>query len=562
MNKVYTRINWENYPSTNTPLNESNLNKLDFATNEIDNRLIEMDTTKVGLSELSNNVKDWTMDETTGVITITKYSGEKITFDLNIEKIPVSFVLDSDGILYMTTSDGTVFTANIGSMIPVLTFTDSDTIAVTSSGEGATKSYSFSIKNGSVTEDMLQPDYLADIKVETATSTKNATDSETNAKLSKSYAVGTGGEVRPDDATENAKYYYEQTKAISGGDFVPNSEKGQAGGVATLGSDGKVPDSQLPSLDYIPTSEKGVADGVASLGTDGKVPESQLPTIATDAEHITYDNTISELEAENVQSAIDELKEDLGSVEKRITTNLLKCHLQSQTVNGIQIVNNGDGTYTLNGTASARTGIELTGYFNLKAGTYKIIGTENTTDGVHTQLISSDGLTQFHDDVSPIGTASSDISCHVRILIDDGTVCNNVVVKPMLTTNLEANYSSFVSYTGDSGTINGDVAELQKAREWELIGSVTGANSVAIDSTKYSEFLVEQQYSTNSIISHIIPSVTLKSTAQPYVGGGYANSFNMSVYLQASKTQINNLSSIWNSVEHIAETTMTVYGKR
>ena len=58
---------------------------------------------------------------------------------------------------------------------------------------------------------------------------------------------------------------------------IPVNEKGAAGGVASLGSDGKVPSAQLPSLDYIPTSQKGAANGVASLGADGKVPSAQLP---------------------------------------------------------------------------------------------------------------------------------------------------------------------------------------------------------------------------------------------------------------------------------------------
>ena len=31
MNKTYGRINWENYPSDETPLNESNLNKMGYA---------------------------------------------------------------------------------------------------------------------------------------------------------------------------------------------------------------------------------------------------------------------------------------------------------------------------------------------------------------------------------------------------------------------------------------------------------------------------------------------------------------------------------------------------
>ena len=58
---------------------------------------------------------------------------------------------------------------------------------------------------------------------------------------------------------------------------IPINEKGAANGVASLGADGKVPGTQLPSLDYIPTSQKGTANGVASLGADGKVPSAQLP---------------------------------------------------------------------------------------------------------------------------------------------------------------------------------------------------------------------------------------------------------------------------------------------
>lgn len=40
--KAYTRIIWRNDPSTDTPLNETNLNKMDAALNEIDNRVIAL----------------------------------------------------------------------------------------------------------------------------------------------------------------------------------------------------------------------------------------------------------------------------------------------------------------------------------------------------------------------------------------------------------------------------------------------------------------------------------------------------------------------------------------
>lgn len=75
---------------------------------------------------------------------------------------------------------------------------------------------------------------------------------------------------------------------------------GKAGGLATLGSDGKVPANQLPAsmpasdvyawakastkptytaseVGAIATTEKGAADGVASLDSNGRVPISQIP---------------------------------------------------------------------------------------------------------------------------------------------------------------------------------------------------------------------------------------------------------------------------------------------
>ena len=216
LNKVYTRINWENYPSENTDIDEINLNKMDSAIDALDNRIILQDALKVDKSAINGNIADWTMDETTGVITITKYNGEKVIFDLNIEKIPVEFSMSDDGIITMTTEDGTQFTADIGSMIPVLTFEDSATIAVSVTGTGKNKTYSFSIKTGSVTDDMLQPNYLADIRVESANASAYAQSANAKSVLAESYAVGGTG-TREGEDTDNAKYYMEQAKLQTGG---------------------------------------------------------------------------------------------------------------------------------------------------------------------------------------------------------------------------------------------------------------------------------------------------------------------------------------------------------
>lgn len=216
MNKVYTRINWEDYPSENTDLDAYNLNQMDSAIDALDNRIISQDALKVDKSAINGNIADWTMDETTGVITITKYNGEKIIFDLNIEKIPVGFSMSDDGIITMTTEDGTQFTADIGSMIPVLTFEDSATIAVSVTGTGKNKTYSFSIKTGSVTDAMLQPNYLADIRVESANASAYAQSANAKSVLAKSYAIGGTG-TREGEDTDNAKYYMEQAKQQTGG---------------------------------------------------------------------------------------------------------------------------------------------------------------------------------------------------------------------------------------------------------------------------------------------------------------------------------------------------------
>lgn len=188
MNKVYTRINWENYPSENTAVNESNLNKMDSALNEIDTRVVEHDTIKANVASLNNLIDDWHIDETTGVITIHKVSGEQIIFDLNIEKVPVGFSMTEDGILVMTTDDGTEFTANIGSMIPVLTFNDSDQIAVAVSGEGVNKTYTFTIKTGSITADKLQPNFLADVTLQAGNAEISARAANQYAQKAKEYA--------------------------------------------------------------------------------------------------------------------------------------------------------------------------------------------------------------------------------------------------------------------------------------------------------------------------------------------------------------------------------------
>ena len=62
----------------------------------------------------------------------------------------------------------------------------------------------------------------------------------------------------------------------------------------------------IPSSDtFIPLSQKGAPGGVATLDSTGKVPKEQLPEM--DAASVAYDNGSSGLVASTVQGALDEL---------------------------------------------------------------------------------------------------------------------------------------------------------------------------------------------------------------------------------------------------------------
>ena len=219
MQKAYNRINWENYPSDRTPLNETNLNKLDVGVNELDNRVISLDSTKFDKTEASKLIKNFELDKATGIITITYLSGATVTIDTMLEKLAVNFDYDqTEQRLVITLDDGTVKYVNLKSLITQYEFKDTDTVAFAVDADG---NVSAIVKEGSIEEKHLRPNYLADIKVEVAKAQSSATASATSASASEnsaskseSYAVGGTG-TRLNEDTDNSKYYSEQSKASS-----------------------------------------------------------------------------------------------------------------------------------------------------------------------------------------------------------------------------------------------------------------------------------------------------------------------------------------------------------
>lgn len=185
MQKIYSRTYWENFPSEKTAVNESNLNKMDLAIDNLDDRVVAMDASKVDLTKANELVKEILWDESNGTLTVVKMNGSKAVIDTKLEKLAVNFKYNPQTQqLIITLDNGTVQNVDLSALITQYEFLEGDEIAFEVTYDGKVKPM---IKGGSITEDKLQPNFLADIKVESAkavASAKSAKESETKAVAS------------------------------------------------------------------------------------------------------------------------------------------------------------------------------------------------------------------------------------------------------------------------------------------------------------------------------------------------------------------------------------------
>ena len=183
--------------------------------------------------------------------------------------------------------------------------------------------------------------------------------------------------------------------------------------------------------------------------------------------HIYKGKTVTDLIVKpmlttDLEATIDDFVPYSGYDIKTCGKNLLKASLQTVTQNGITCTNNGDGTYTLNGTSTSdsRTSFRISyndrGSANaLENGTtYKCVGTpKGLGDKVFVEFVSwkeSYTGTFSRNDVgngTTIMKESKITLFRATIVVNNGATLSNVVIKPMITTNLNTTYDDFVPYT-------------------------------------------------------------------------------------------------------------------
>lgn len=161
-------------------------------------------------------------------------------------------------------------------------------------------------------------------------------------------------------------------------------------------------------------------------------------------------------------------------IENKTRTNLLNPTLSTITRGGITCTANGDGSYTLNGTATGdAVTFVIEDNFDLPLNaTFKLVGcpqgggTSSADVNYKLALFNHEATNQIRFDLGNGSEAYRNngtydkFRMHLSIYARAGTV-TNLTFKPMLTTDLSATYDDFVSYSGD-GELNTNVADLYK----------------------------------------------------------------------------------------------------
>ena len=214
---------WRNYPNIGTPIVQDQLNRMETTMDTIDDRVVTFDTSKADQTDMLQAVRSITYTASTGTFRVTFFNGSYIDIDTDIEKIAINFDYDDDPTspnyqkIIITLQDGTKKYIDLSALITEYEFNSSQTIqAIVSGGE-----VSFEVINGSITEDKLEPNFLANCRIQVGLAEGHAEDSE-------AWAVGqrNGVDVPDTDDTyqNNSKWYAQQSSNSADSALVTKGE--------------------------------------------------------------------------------------------------------------------------------------------------------------------------------------------------------------------------------------------------------------------------------------------------------------------------------------------------
>lgn len=140
--------------------------------------------------------------------------------------------------------------------------------------------------------------------------------------------------------------------------------------------------------------------------------------------------------------------------------NLINCTSKTTTINGITMVNNGDGTYTVNGTATDDFDIALAPYTTKQNIYYTLSGCPSGGSKT-TYYLDPRGYEYDTGRGTTIINPNQDFSNYIRIVIKKDVTVNNLLFKPMFNEGQTA--QPFEPYTGGQPSPSPDYPQEIKA---------------------------------------------------------------------------------------------------
>ena len=181
--------------------------------------------------------------------------------------------------------------------------------------------------------------------------------------------------------------------------------------------------------------------------------------------------------------------------------NLLNPTLQTTTVNGVTCINNGDGTFTLNGTASDITFFYLIQNTRFTSGTYKAISKQ--TDAVDVRFdIRHNGVENIDIEDGNTGVLDSNIEYNAIIRVGSSVTLENYVLKPMLTTDLSATYDDFEPYVKSLKQLTNSALNMDLLWTNASPYSSFSPQTISLDLADYEFVLIKSKRGTGSTMTN------------------------------------------------------------
>ena len=218
LSKYYSPFTWRDKPSIESPINAVHLNHMEDGINEMDNRILILAQDKADAADMANVIIDFTMDDTTGIMTFTRFDGSTFTHDTAVEKIALNCYLEGDSFV-LELADGTKQKVSLSKFIDTYTFSSTDRIRFTVNG----KNISADIPDGKITLAKLEPTVMSTIRQYTLDAQTSKGVAEQAASTAQGWAIGgTGFEGN------NAKYYASKSQRYAVGGVEEGDAKDNA----------------------------------------------------------------------------------------------------------------------------------------------------------------------------------------------------------------------------------------------------------------------------------------------------------------------------------------------